>query len=125
MRHLNSVSGLPRADIDEIFRRASVLKAGVARGKRPPLLAGLVLTQVFEKPSLRTRVSFEAAMMQLGGSSLFLNSSEAGFGGREAVQDVARVLGVQRRHRAPHLLAETHRRIHQVLRHVDHQWSFR
>ncbi len=93
MRHLNSVSGLPRADIDEIFRRSSVLKAGVARGERPPLLARRVLTQVFEKPSLRTRVSFEAAMMQLGGSSLFLNSSEAGFGGREAVQDVARVLG--------------------------------
>ncbi len=93
MRHLNSVSGLSRSEIDEIYRRTSMLKARSARGDRPPLLSGCVLTQVFEKPSLRTRVSFEAAMMQLGGGSLFLNASEAGIGGREAVQDVARVLG--------------------------------
>lgn len=93
MRHLNSVSGLSKADIDEIFRRASLLKAQSAKGERPPLLAGRVLTQVFEKPSLRTRVSFESAMMQLGGGSVFLNAAEAGIGGREAVKDVARVLG--------------------------------
>jgi ornithine carbamoyltransferase len=93
MRHLNSVSGLSRADIEEIFRRSSLLKAQSAKGQRPPLLAGRVLTQVFEKPSLRTRVSFESAMMQLGGGSVFLNAAEAGIGGREAVKDVARVLG--------------------------------
>ena len=93
MRHLNSVIDLSRSDIDEIFALAESLKARSQRGERPQLLAGRVLTQLFEKPSLRTRVSFEAAMMQLGGSSIFLSAKDAGLGGREAVQDVARVLG--------------------------------
>lgn len=93
MRHLNSLLELRREDVDAIFALSRSLKDGLGRGQRPPLLAGQVLTQVFEKPSLRTRVSFEAAMMQLGGSSLFLPAKEAGLGGREAVQDVARVLG--------------------------------
>jgi ornithine carbamoyltransferase len=52
-----------------------------------------MLTLVFEKPSLRTRVSFEAAITHLGGSSLFLTCAEAGLNGREAIPDVARVLG--------------------------------
>lgn len=93
MRHLNAILTLSRADIDEIFRRTRVLKDRHAHGDRPPLLARRVLTQVFEKPSLRTRVSFEAAMTQLGGGSIFLSAKEAGLGEREAVQDVARVLG--------------------------------
>ena len=93
MRHLNSLLELRREDVDAIFALSRSLKDGLGRGQRPPLLAGQVLTQVFEKPSLRTRVSFEAAMMQLGGNSLFLPAKEAGLGGREAVQDVARVLG--------------------------------
>lgn len=93
MRHLNAILDLSPAQLLEIFAACSRLKAGVARGERPPLLEGRVLTQVFEKPSLRTRVSFEAAMMQLGGSSVFLSAQDAGIGGREAVRDVARVLG--------------------------------
>lgn len=93
MRHLNSLLALTRTDIEEIFDLSAQLKARSLRGDRPPLLAGRVLTLVFEKPSLRTRVSFEAAMKQLGGDSLFLNATEAGIGGREAIQDVARVLG--------------------------------
>jgi ornithine carbamoyltransferase len=52
-----------------------------------------VMAQVFEKPSLRTRLSFDAAIMQLGGASIFLNAKDAGLGGREAVPDVARVIG--------------------------------
>ncbi|WLD10029.1 ornithine carbamoyltransferase [Planctellipticum variicoloris] len=93
MRHLNSLLELRREDVDAIFSLARVLKVGLENGQRPPLLAGRVLTQVFEKPSLRTRVSFEAAMMQLGGSSIFLPAKDAGLGGREAIRDVARVLG--------------------------------
>ncbi len=93
MRHLNSLLELRREDVDAIFSLTGALKDGLAKGQRPPVLAGRVLTQVFEKPSLRTRVSFEAAMMQLGGSSIFLPAKEAGLGGREAVRDVARVLG--------------------------------
>ncbi|HTN00886.1 MAG TPA: ornithine carbamoyltransferase [Planctomycetaceae bacterium] len=93
MRHLNSLLELRREDVDAIFSLARTLKVGLENGQRPPLLAGRVLTQVFEKPSLRTRVSFEAAMMQLGGSSIFLPAKDAGLGGREAIRDVARVLG--------------------------------
>jgi ornithine carbamoyltransferase len=93
MRHLNSLLDLTRPDVERIFALANALKAGWRRGERKPLLAGRVLTQVFEKPSLRTRVSFDAAMMQLGGGSIFLSAKEAGIGGREAVQDVARIIG--------------------------------
>lgn len=93
MRHLNSLLELRREDVEAIFSLTCTLKDGLLKGQRPPLLAGRVLTQVFEKPSLRTRVSFEAAMMQLGGSSIFLPAKEAGLNGREAVQDIARVLG--------------------------------
>lgn len=93
MRHLNSLLELRREDVDAIFSLSGDLKSGLEKGQRPPVLARRVLTQVFEKPSLRTRVSFEAAMMQLGGSSVFLSAKEAGLGGREAIRDVARVLG--------------------------------
>lgn len=84
---------LKRDDVEAIFRLTKSLKDRWRRGDRPQLLTGQVMTQVFEKPSLRTRVSFESAMMQLGGSSLFLNAKEAGLGGREAPKDIARVLG--------------------------------
>jgi ornithine carbamoyltransferase len=55
-------------------------------------LGGKVLALLFEKPSLRTRVSFEIAMRQLGGQSLYLSPAEVGLGGRESIPDVARVL---------------------------------
>ena len=93
MRHLNSLLELKTADVEAIFNLARELKARLAKGDRPQLLAGRVLTAVFEKPSLRTRLSFDAAMMQLGGSSIFLEAREAGIGGREAVKDIARVIG--------------------------------
>ena len=69
------------------------LKAKLKAGDRTPLLPGRVLTQVFEKPSLRTRVSFEAAIGQLGGYGIFLTGKEAGLEGRESNIDVARVIG--------------------------------
>ncbi|MBA4032240.1 MAG: ornithine carbamoyltransferase [Planctomyces sp.] len=93
MRHLNALVDLSTSEIEEIFALAKRMKTGVAKGIRPQLMPGRVLTQVFEKPSLRTRLSFDAAMMQLGGSSIFLSAKDAGIGGREAVQDVARVIG--------------------------------
>lgn len=93
MRHLNSLLELTPADVDSIFSTSQELKDRAAKGDRPQILSGHVLTQVFEKPSLRTRLSFDAAMMQLGGSSIFLTALEAGIGGREAVKDVARVIG--------------------------------
>jgi len=93
MRHLTSLFDLSSDDVREILTLARDLKSRLRRGERPALLAGHVLTQVFEKPSLRTRLSFDAAMMQLGGSSIFLSGKDAGLEGREAVSDVARVIG--------------------------------
>ncbi len=93
MRHINAMLELSSADIRQIFDYAKSLKDRWARGERPAVMAGKVLVQVFEKPSLRTRVSFESAMMQLGGSSIFLSAKDAGIGGRESTCDVARVLG--------------------------------
>lgn len=76
----------------DILQRAADLKALFKKGERPPLLQGRVLAQLFEKPSLRTRNSFEAAMIHLGGSGIFLTTAEAGLNGRESLQDIAKVL---------------------------------
>ncbi len=93
MRHLTSLFDVSTDQVRELLTLARELKSQLRRGERPQLLAGHVLTQVFEKPSLRTRMSFDAAMMQLGGSSIFLSRKDAGLEGREAVSDVARVIG--------------------------------
>ena len=93
MRHLNSLLEMTPLDIDAIFGLSRDLKARLGQGDRPQVLSGYVMAQVFEKPSLRTRLSFDAAMMQLGGASIFLNAKDAGLGGRESVEDVARVIG--------------------------------
>ncbi len=93
MKHLRSLYDVDPDDVESIFRLAEDLKSRQAQGERPALLPGRVVTQVFEKPSLRTRVSFEAAAARLGGASLFLTAKEAGLNGREALEDVARVLG--------------------------------
>jgi ornithine carbamoyltransferase len=93
MRHVTSLIDISTADVQEILRLATELKDRWKKGDRPSLLKGHVLTQIFEKPSLRTRLSFESAMDQLGGSGIFLNRKDAGLEGRESVADVARVIG--------------------------------
>jgi ornithine carbamoyltransferase len=92
MRHLRRLEDLSVDDVHAILDLAHDLKAATKRGEREPRLAGRVLSQVFEKPSLRTRASFEAAMGQLGGSAIFYLGKDAGLGGRESLADVARVL---------------------------------
>ena len=72
MRHLLTLLDVSPDEIQEILRITSDLKAKFVRGNREPLLPGRVLGLLFSKPSLRTRVSFEAAMAQLGGASLYL-----------------------------------------------------
>ena len=84
---------MTRDQVTEILGRATELKDKLRAGDRTPILRGRVLTQVFEKPSLRTRVSFDAAMGQLGGHAIFLTGKQAGLEGRESLADVARVLG--------------------------------
>ena len=61
-------------------------------GRNDPVLAGKTLAMIFEKPSLRTRVSFAAGMAQLGGTSMMLRGEEMGWGHREEIKDVARVI---------------------------------
>ncbi len=68
------------------------LKAEWRAGGNKPLLKGKTLGMIFQKPSLRTRVSFEMGMRHLGGDALYLSPNEIGLGGRESVADVARVL---------------------------------
>lgn len=91
VRHLLTLGELSAAEIERIFSIAKELKSRFSRGIREPLLSGRVMALLFEKPSLRTRVSFEAGMFHLGGSSLFLGA-DVGFGSRESTADFARVL---------------------------------
>jgi len=87
-RHLISVADLSPRDVQRVVHMALQTKN---RGS-VSILAGKTLALLFEKPSLRTRVSFEVAMQQLGGRTLYLSPAEVGLGGREPVADVARVL---------------------------------
>jgi ornithine carbamoyltransferase len=91
MRNLLTVADLKSAEIDRIFAITQDLKAKYHQGLREALLPGRVMALLFEKPSLRTRVSFEAGMINLGGNSLFLGD-DVGFGARESVADFGRVL---------------------------------
>ncbi len=91
MRHLISVADLDRDDIEKIYSIADDLKTKLDQGTREPLLAGRMLALLFEKQSLRTRVSFEAGMTHLGGSSIYLGA-DVGWGKRESAADFSRVL---------------------------------
>jgi ornithine carbamoyltransferase len=91
MRHLLTLFDLTSAEIEALFALAMRLKEQWQQALRPPLLSGRVLGLLFSKPSLRTRVSFEAAMVHLGGTSLYLGQ-DVGWGSRESVPDFARVL---------------------------------
>ncbi len=91
MKHILTLFELSTADIERIFAISRDLKAKLARGIREPLLPGRAMAMIFEKQSLRTRVSFETAMAHLGGSSLFLGQ-DVGFGKRECAADFSQVL---------------------------------
>jgi len=92
MRHLLTLHDVTTAEIEQIFAIAEDLKAKLKRGIREPLFPGRVMGMLFEKQSLRTRVSFETAMCHLGGNSQFLGA-DVGWGTREPIQDFGRVLG--------------------------------
>src|SRR6476660_50098 len=91
MRKLLTLADLRSAEIDRIFAITEDLKTKYAKGLREALLPGRVMALLFEKPSLRTRVSFEAGMIISGGSSLFLGDDVA-ICARESVADLGRVL---------------------------------
>jgi ornithine carbamoyltransferase len=92
VRHLLSAADLTREDILHLFRVAADLKQRWKSGRRGTPLAGRTLALIFEKPSLRTRVTFEVGAVQLGGRAVYLSGPEIGLGTRESVPDVARNL---------------------------------
>jgi ornithine carbamoyltransferase len=90
-RHLLSISDIS-SDLPKLLARAAVLKAERARGVRRPTLPGKNLAMIFEKPSTRTRTSFEVAINDLGGHALYMSSKDLQLGRGETIADTARVL---------------------------------
>jgi ornithine carbamoyltransferase len=91
-KSLASLYDLLREEIEEIIKTSEYLKLQLLRGQQHPLLKGKTLAMIFEKPSTRTRVSFEVGMWQLGGYALYLSASDLQLGRGETIADTARVL---------------------------------
>ncbi len=91
-RHLVTLEDVTQADVEALFDLAASLKTKQRQGVAHPLLQGKTLAMVFEKPSLRTRVTFEVGMTQLGGHAIYLAPADIRLGQRETVQDAARNL---------------------------------
>jgi ornithine carbamoyltransferase len=91
MKHLRSLFDLAINEFHEVLALADELKRKLASGDRTELLKNRTLALIFEKSSLRTRVSFEAGMIQLGGAALYL-TSDVGWRERESISDFVRVL---------------------------------
>ncbi len=91
-RHFLHIADHSPESFQALLDLAIKLKAEWRAGGNAPVLKGKILGMVFQKPSLRTRVSFDVAMRHLGGDALYLSPAEIGLGGREAVSDVAHVL---------------------------------
>jgi ornithine carbamoyltransferase len=92
MRHFLSITDYSSQELTDLLNLAIRLKKERQDGGNAPILEGKVLAMVFQKPSLRTRVSFDMAMRHLGGDALYLSPSEIGLGKRESIADVSRVL---------------------------------
>jgi ornithine carbamoyltransferase len=92
VRHLVSVGDLTREQVLALFVLAADLKQRWKEGRRGAPLTGRSLALIFEKPSLRTRVTFEVGAVQLGARAVYLSGQEIGLGTRESVPDVARNL---------------------------------
>lgn len=93
LKHYLSAADLSHDEAVALLERARALKAAWLAGERNDWpLRGQTLALVFEKPSLRTRVAFEAGMTQLGGHGSYLSANDIDMGGRESVPDVARNL---------------------------------
>jgi len=91
MRHFLTLFELTTEEIHRVFAISKELKEKLQHGIREPILPGRVIAMLFEKPSLRTRVSFETAMAHLGGTTLFLGA-DVGWGKRESAADFSQVL---------------------------------
>jgi ornithine carbamoyltransferase len=92
MKDFLAISDYSSDEIQDLLDRAVKLKKQYFKKGNKPIFKGKVLGMIFQKPSLRTRISFDMAMRHCGGDALYLSPSEIGLGKRESVADVARVL---------------------------------
>ena len=92
IRHFLTLADIDPASLLQLIKRAGELKREFIEKIHHPLLQGRVLAMIFEKSSTRTRVSFEAAMAQMGGHSIFLSPEYSQLGRGEPLEDTARVL---------------------------------
>jgi ornithine carbamoyltransferase len=92
MRHFIDIADFSADEIKDMLELGLKLKKEQKQGVFRPLLKNKVLAMVFQKPSLRTRVSFDMAMRTLGGDALYLSPQEIGLGKRESIADISRVL---------------------------------
>lgn len=91
-RHFLSMGDFSAQELNQLLSTAVILKLQQKRGEKHPLLAGKTLAMIFEKPSTRTRVSFETGMYQLGGHALYLSANDLQLGRGETIEDTAKVL---------------------------------
>jgi ornithine carbamoyltransferase len=91
-RHFTDIDDLSADELETVLDTAVELKSRVKRDEAHPLLERRTLGMVFEKPSSRTRISFETGMTQLGGHAIFLGPDDIGLGEREPLKDTARTL---------------------------------
>jgi len=92
MKHFLAISDLSSGEVQDLLDVAFKLKEEYFKKGNPPLFKGKVLGMIFQKPSLRTRVSFDMAMRHCGGDALYLSPNEIGLGKRESIADIARVM---------------------------------
>ena len=92
VKHLVSLADLSTEEVYEILETARNLKLELRAGVKHNMLAGRTLAMIFQKPSLRTRVSFENGMNQLGGNAIYLGPDDIKLGKRETTEDIAIVL---------------------------------
>jgi ornithine carbamoyltransferase len=91
-RDFIELSSLSQAEFDGLLALAARLKTELRNGVEHHLLRGRTLAMIFQKPSLRTRITFETGMVQLGGHAIYLASQDIGIGERESIKDIARTM---------------------------------
>ena len=92
MKHFLAIADLSSGEVQDLLDLSVKLKEEYFKKGNPPYFKGKVLGLIFQKPSLRTRVSFDMAMRHCGGDALYLSPNEIGLGKRESIADIARVL---------------------------------
>jgi ornithine carbamoyltransferase len=92
MKHFLAISDLSSGEVQDLLDLAIKLKEEYFKKGNPPYFKGKVLGMIFQKPSLRTRVSFDMAIRHMGGDALYLSPNEIDLGKRESIADIARVL---------------------------------